>query len=87
MSLILFAGFVVYSIYPIIFSFGKTNIEIIPAPASSKHTVTPGALLSLSGASASLGDSYWLPNYYLPHIASSKRLLRNSSGCLYLKAP
>ena len=29
MSLILFAGFVVYSIYPIIFSFGKTNIEII----------------------------------------------------------
>jgi len=57
MSLILFAGFVVYSIYPIIFSFGKTNIEIIPAPASSKHTVTLGALLSLSGASASLGES------------------------------
>jgi branched-chain amino acid transport system substrate-binding protein len=57
MSLILFAGFVVYSIYPIIFSFGKTNIEIIPAPASSKQTVTLGALLSLSGASASLGES------------------------------
>ncbi|HYT44109.1 MAG TPA: ABC transporter substrate-binding protein, partial [Methylomirabilota bacterium] len=57
MSLILFAGFVVYSIYPIIFSFGKTNIEIITAPASSKHTVTLGALLSLSGASASLGES------------------------------
>jgi branched-chain amino acid transport system substrate-binding protein len=56
-SIILFAGFVVYSIYPIIFSFGNTNIEIIPAPASSKHTVTLGALLSLSGASASLGES------------------------------
>ncbi len=57
MVLILFAGFVVYSIYPIIFSFGSANIEIIPAPASSKHTVTLGALLSLSGASASLGES------------------------------
>jgi len=42
-SLILLAGFVVYSIYPIIFSFGKTNIEIIPAPASSKHPVILGA--------------------------------------------
>jgi branched-chain amino acid transport system substrate-binding protein len=57
MVLILFAGFVVYSIYPIIFSFGNANIEVIPAPASSKHTVTLGALLSLSGASASLGES------------------------------
>lgn len=56
-SLILLAGVVVYSIYPIIFSFGKTNIEIIPAPASSKHPVILGALLSLSGASASLGES------------------------------
>ena len=57
MVIILFAGFVVYSIYPIIFSFGNANIEVIPAPASPKHTVTLGALLSLSGASASLGES------------------------------
>jgi hypothetical protein len=57
MVIILSAGFVVYSIYPIIFSFGNANIEVIPAPASPKHTVTLGALLSLSGASASLGES------------------------------
>lgn len=57
MVLILFAGFVVYFIYPRIFSFGNANIEIIPASASSKHTVILGALLSLSGASATLGES------------------------------
>ncbi|MGB7953479.1 MAG: ABC transporter substrate-binding protein [Candidatus Nitrosopolaris sp.] len=55
MVIILFAGFVVYSIYPIIFF--NANIEVIPAPASLIHTVTLGALLSLSGASASLGES------------------------------
>ncbi len=57
MVLILFAGFVVYFIYPRIFSFGNANIEIIPASASSKHTIILGALLSLSGASATLGES------------------------------
>jgi branched-chain amino acid transport system substrate-binding protein len=57
-SLILVSGFVVYSIYPAIFSFGNANTEIIiPALAGSKHNITLGALLSLSGTSASLGES------------------------------
>jgi branched-chain amino acid transport system substrate-binding protein len=56
-SLILFVFIMVYSFYPVIFSFGNTNMEIIPAPAGSKHTATLGALLSLSGTSASIGES------------------------------
>ena len=57
-SLILVSGFVVYSIYPAFFSFGNANTEIIiPALAGSKHNITLGALLSLSGTSASLGES------------------------------
>lgn len=54
-SLILVSGFVVH---PAIFSFGNANTEIIiPALAGSKHNITLGAFLSLSGTSASLGES------------------------------
>jgi branched-chain amino acid transport system substrate-binding protein len=60
--MILVAGMIVYSLYPFSFllpfsSFAGINSElVIPAP-DSKQTVTLGALLPLSGASSSLGES------------------------------
>jgi branched-chain amino acid transport system substrate-binding protein len=54
---------VTYSLHPSssllpFFSFANVNSEIvIPSPSDSKHTITLGALLPLTGSSSSLGES------------------------------
>ena len=54
-----FIGIVItYSIYPPLYSqFAGANTIVIPAPNNSKHPVTLGALLSINGASSSVGES------------------------------
>jgi len=54
-----FIGIVItYSLYPPFYSqFAGANIIVIPAPNNSKHPVTLGALLSINGASSSVGES------------------------------
>jgi ABC-type branched-subunit amino acid transport system substrate-binding protein len=54
-----FIGIVItYSLYPPLYSqFAGANIIVIPAPNNSKHPVTLGALLSINGASSSVGES------------------------------
>jgi len=54
-----FIGIVVtYSLYPPLYSqFAGANTIVIPAPNNSKHPVTLGALLSINGASSSVGES------------------------------
>jgi ABC-type branched-subunit amino acid transport system substrate-binding protein len=54
-----FIGIVItYSLYPPLYSqFAGANTIVIPAPNNSKHPVTLGALLSINGASSSVGES------------------------------
>ena len=54
-----FIGIVItYSIYPPLYSqFAGANTIVIRAPNNSKHPVTLGALLSINGASSSVGES------------------------------
>jgi ABC-type branched-subunit amino acid transport system substrate-binding protein len=54
-----FIGIVItYSLYPLLYSqFAVANTIVIPAPNNSKHPVTLGALLSINGASSSVGES------------------------------
>ncbi|MDQ6862550.1 MAG: penicillin-binding protein activator [Thermoproteota archaeon] len=54
-----FIGIVItYSLYPPLYSqLGGANTIVIPAPNNSKHPVTLGALLSINGASSSVGES------------------------------
>ena len=49
---------ITYLLYPPLYSpFAGANTIVIPAPNNSKHLVTLGALLSINGASSSLGES------------------------------
>ena len=54
-----FIGIVItYSLYPSLYSqFAGANTIVISAPNNSKHPVTLGALLSINGASSSVGES------------------------------
>jgi branched-chain amino acid transport system substrate-binding protein len=54
-----FIGIVItYSLYPPLYSqFAGANTIVIPAPNNSKHPITLGALLSINGASSSVGES------------------------------